>query len=73
MGRSKYTFLYHSARNRKFVDSPLEESGLELVVSVEREPLARVFAPEIRVIAQLFSRFHIISAGALITPLMFLR
>ena len=29
MGRSKYTFLYHSARNRKFVDSPLEGNGFE--------------------------------------------
>ena len=29
MGRSKYTFLYHSARNRKFADSPLEGTGFE--------------------------------------------
>src|SRR5215468_6087104 len=32
MGRSKYTFLYHSARNRKFADSPLEGGGFELPV-----------------------------------------
>src|SRR5215472_8214676 len=32
MGRSKYTFLYHSARNRKFADSPLERDGFELPV-----------------------------------------
>jgi hypothetical protein len=32
MGRSKYTFLYHSARNRKFADSSPEGSGFELLV-----------------------------------------
>src|SRR5215470_7454390 len=29
MGRSKYPFLYHSARNRKFADSSLERHGFE--------------------------------------------
>src|SRR5215472_10478687 len=32
MGRSKYTFLYHSARNRKFADSPLGRDGFEIPV-----------------------------------------
>src|SRR5215472_16733278 len=32
MGRSKYTFLYHSARNRKFADSSPEGGGFELPV-----------------------------------------
>ena len=32
MGRSKYTFLYHSARNRKFADSPLERDRFEIPV-----------------------------------------
>src|SRR6516164_5385820 len=42
MGRSKYTFLYHSARNRKFVDSPLEGAGFEPSVPGE---MGRVFCP----------------------------
>src|SRR5215471_9349677 len=32
LGRSKYTFLYHSARNRKFADSSLEGTGFEIPV-----------------------------------------
>src|SRR5215831_3479157 len=36
MGRSKYTFLYHSARNRKFADSSPEGGGFEISVPCYR-------------------------------------